>query len=608
VEFRHSLVRSAVHQQASATRRRRGHAAVAAALESAARPEHRARRAWHLAAAVVGTDEATARLLEEFAARSVLVAGFAPAATAYERAAQLSPANADRRRRYLAAADAAQHAGQLERARELLGEAEHLEPPDLASEAAAVEVASRLDLAQGQPKAALDRLVQAANRIAGVEPARATQLLAEAVTASGFIGDTNTALEAARRAVELAAAEPLTAASARLMLGGVHLLRGESQDGLPLIEGSDDTLIPLVESAPQFLPLLASVAFCWSLVDAFARADRVFEVVISQATRLGAAAALPFPLAQQAVNQYRCGDWPCAAATAERALLLARDICREHDVANALIATALVDAGRGRADPCRENAEEAVRVTTRTGVTSAEAQAYYVLGLLDLGVGDSAAAAGQLERSRTLCEDLGLLELAHWQWAPELAEAYARMGRAADAEQVVRRLEWHAARTSRPIVLALARRCRAMVLTDDYEQAFREALDWHDQAERSFERARTQLCFGERLRRSKHRAAARTQLESAWRTFRQLGATPWESRASAELTATGATLTASTDSNTAALLTPQELQVAQIVAAGVSNREAATQLFLSPKTVEYHLSRVYRKLRIDSRDQLADAL
>jgi DNA-binding CsgD family transcriptional regulator len=212
-----------------------------------------------------------------------------------------------------------------------------------------------------------------------------------------------------------------------------------------------------------------------------------------------------------------------------------------------------------------------------------------------------------LERARDLCTELGLLELAHWEWAPELCEAYVRLGRRADAEPIAELLDRHARRTDRAIAWALAAHCRGLLAPDDtFGQLFQTALSWHAQAGRPFDLARTQLCFGERLRRAKQRAKAREQLQAAWKTFSGLGARPWEERCRAEIAASGLRL-APAQQSPAGLLTPQELQVALAVAAGATNREAARRLFIAPKTVEYHLRHIYDKLGT-CRQELADLL
>lgn len=206
-----------------------------------------------------------------------------------------------------------------------------------------------------------------------------------------------------------------------------------------------------------------------------------------------------------------------------------------------------------------------------------------------------------------MCTELGLLELAHWQWAPELCEAYVHLGRHADAGAIADLLDWHAGRTGRPIARALAARCRGLLApAEAFEPEFASALHWHAEAARPFELARTQLCFGQRLRRVRQRAKAREQLQAAWKIFSSLGARPWEQRCRAEIAASGLHL-APARQTPSDRLTPQELQVALAVAAGATNREAASQLFIAPKTVEYHLRHIYDKLGT-SRRELGDRL
>jgi DNA-binding CsgD family transcriptional regulator len=156
--------------------------------------------------------------------------------------------------------------------------------------------------------------------------------------------------------------------------------------------------------------------------------------------------------------------------------------------------------------------------------------------------------------------------------------------------------------------IAAAGRCRGLLAPDaDFERCFTQALAWHARTPTPFERARTQLCFGERLRRTRRRIEAREQLRAALTTFEQLGARPWADRALAELAASGERAKRR-NAAAAEKLTPQELQVALVVARGTTNREAAGALFLSPKTIEFHLGHIYRKLGIRSRSQLTRLL
>jgi DNA-binding CsgD family transcriptional regulator len=186
---------------------------------------------------------------------------------------------------------------------------------------------------------------------------------------------------------------------------------------------------------------------------------------------------------------------------------------------------------------------------------------------------------------------------------PDLVEAYIHVGQRAHAEQALTGLAEQADRTGGLWAQAAAARCRGL-LAEDFVPAFEEALRWHDRTTMPFERARTELCYGERLRRARRREEARPQLRSALQSFERLGAEPWARRARNELRATGQSL-GGRDQQLREELTLQELQVALRVAEGATNREAAAALFISAKTIEAHLSHIYSKLGIRSRTELA---
>jgi DNA-binding CsgD family transcriptional regulator len=191
------------------------------------------------------------------------------------------------------------------------------------------------------------------------------------------------------------------------------------------------------------------------------------------------------------------------------------------------------------------------------------------------------------------------------QSAPDLIEAYVRAGRREDAEAALARLEAESARTGSAWAAATVARCRALLAPDDaVRERFEEALALASALPMPFERARTQLALGERLRRAKQRAQARGPLQEALDAFERLGARPWAERARTELRATGQSSTRRSET-AAEQLTPHELQIALLVAQGMTNREAAAALFLSPKTIEYHLGQIYRKLDVRGRAQLA---
>jgi DNA-binding CsgD family transcriptional regulator len=601
--FRHPLMRSAVVQAAPLERRRQAHRAAALALETSAVAMDQTRRAWHAAAAVNGLSEDAARLLDQAAAHALQVAGHSSASLAWERAAELSPWVADRTRRLLSAAESAYHAGSPHRARRLLAQVEQflLDPE---SRCQAMRLLGLLETWDGRPLDAYHHLMDAASSVADEHPLHAARLLTEATVSAVLVGSMAEALTAATRAHKLAEdRDPLVS---QLTLGGVYVTRGESGLGLPMIN-LDDALINQARGNPNVLPILPNLGFCRILVDQFEEADRLFAAVMEHATQTGAVGFVPLALRMRALVEYRRGSWDVAHASAQEALRLARDTGRVNDFVMALNVAAQVEAGRGQADACRGHFADAAEQAAAVGAHAIEAHARAAAGLLELGLGHPDLAIPPLERARDLCTELGLLELAHWQWAPELCEAYVRLGRRDDAEPIADLLDWHARRTDRAIVWAFSARCRGLLAPDDtFEHLFRTALSRHAQAQRPFERARTQLCFGERLRRAKQRAKARTQLQAAWKTFSGLGARPWEARCRAEIAASGLRLAPARQAP-ADLLTPQELQVALAVAAGATNREAACRLFIAPKTVEYHLRHIYDKLGT-SRGKLRELL
>jgi DNA-binding NarL/FixJ family response regulator len=197
----------------------------------------------------------------------------------------------------------------------------------------------------------------------------------------------------------------------------------------------------------------------------------------------------------------------------------------------------------------------------------------------------------------------GLEEPAIVSWAPDLVEAYVRARRPDDARRVLAMLERQAASSCTAFAGAAAARCRGLVV-DDFEPAFAAALALDDRRPLPFERARTLLALGCRLHRARRRAEARERLREALAGFEALGAAAWAAQAQHELRAAGARRRPARSPG----LTPQEQRVASAVRRGASNREIAAEMFLAPKTIEFHLGQIYRKLGIHSRTQLVAAL
>jgi DNA-binding CsgD family transcriptional regulator len=264
----------------------------------------------------------------------------------------------------------------------------------------------------------------------------------------------------------------------------------------------------------------------------------------------------------------------------------------------------------GQEGPCREHVDEAQACAARAGTRSISTYAQAALGLLELGLSRLENARSELEPLPEVTLSQGLAEPSVVCWQPDWIETNIRIGDLDTAVQALTRFEREAASVNRTWALAAADRCRGLVAADDeFEGHFERAFARYAHTLAPFERARTELCFGERLRRVGERRRAREQLARALHTFRGLRASPWAARAETELAAAGASPARSTHSLSGRgpqeVLTNQELQVALAIADGKSNKEAAAALFLSPKTIEFHLGHIYRKLGIRSRTQLA---
>ena len=463
VTFRHPLVRSAVIRRATPSQRRRAHAYSAAALKGSKRRKDVGTRAWHLAEAVNGVDDDVGQLLEEVGQESVGAAGFTAATVALERAAQLSSDEQVKQRRLVAAAGAAYEAGLSEKSRVLLERANDAAWEDVTVRSRAVEIASRLDLAQGEPVRAFDRLTAEAERTYLDQPVASAYLLFVAIEAAGFMGHTRTALNAAERVNQLVAHDPTLGELARAVLGAVHLLRGESREGLPLVRpwvASALGALSNTESAPDWLPIAGGVAFALLAADEVIEAEQLLTAVISLAGNAGATATLPFALTNRAVIRHRRGDWPTAQADLDRATQLARDTRRSLDLGNCMTVQALMDAAAGRGADLRFHLGEALDILQKGHVASTEAQCFHMEALYHLGEGAPESAIPLLERMKKICLDLELNEQSHWPWASDLVEAQVRVGATRQAVAELTHLEKYVSRTGRPIMQALLARLK----------------------------------------------------------------------------------------------------------------------------------------------------
>jgi DNA-binding CsgD family transcriptional regulator len=600
VEFRHPLARSAIYADAPPDQRRDAHRALAAAL-----PDRDVdRRAWHLAAAAMGTDDAAAAALEQAGARARDRSAYATAAAAFERAGRLT-ADPERRAGLLwHAADAGWLAGRADRAVALLDEArQSTADPECRTEID--QLAGHIATRRGPVMRGHAILTAAAERAA---PERAAAMLCEAASACLYAGNPTEMLAAAERAQ----AKLPEAASMRgrfltaTALGMARIFGGDAAAGAEAIREA----IGLAEHSaelrddPQLLPWLA-VAPIFLRDSGVGRS--LLDHALTTARARAAVGALPFVLNLIARDQATTDHWSVAEATYREAIDLARESAQHTELVFGLAGLAWLQARRGQDRECRENAAEALMHCRQLGTRLHEVWTTAALGELELGLGNAAVAAEQFEHQSRLLAELGITDV-DLSPAAELVDTYTRLGRRDGAEQTAAQLTVAANAKRQSWSLARALRCNGLLADEgDLVLCFEQALLHHAQTPDAFEAARTRLAYGERLRRARQRVLAREQLQAAMDTFERLGATPWAERARAELAATGATMRRR-DASTVDDLTPQELQISMLLCGGKTTRETAAALFLSPKTVEYHLRHVYQKLNINSRDQLAQTL
>ncbi len=600
LHFAHPLVRASVYHDASPSSRREAHRALAGALLE--EPGATARRAWHLAAATVGQDESVASAMEDAALDARLRGAHDVAARTLERAAGLSPAPDQRTGRLVSAANEYQLAGQSDRSLALLQEARESvsDPP---SRAELDHLRGRVLMTRGPLSSAHAILADAAHAIEGSNATKAAAMLSDASLACFIAGRAGIAEALSRQAFVLTGErDDQPGEVVHLLFTGMLVLSGNWREAPGHIERERQRIIEL-QAAGQWQPLvLAGIWLMWAEENALVQA--VLDGAIEEARRLSAPGLLPLPLAQRSELALRTGEWTQAYANSSEAVRLAQDTGQIVILSYALACLAWTLAGLGRDAECRAVAKAAVDAAAEVGSESALTRVEAALGLLELGAGRAADAVRHLRHAQDLAERHGIGEPTVVPFAADLVEALLRSGHAQEAEEVLGQLEDRARDSSRSWTKAVASRSRGLLAPEGaYEAHFNEALDLHDRQPARFERARTNLAYGERLRRSGLRVRGRAQLRVALEEFERIGAASWATRARAELRATGEL---GTPRRAAGIqqLTSQELQVALAVAGGSTNREVAAALFLSPKTIEFHLGHVYSKLDIRSRTQL----
>jgi DNA-binding CsgD family transcriptional regulator len=607
IRVRHPLVRSAVYQAAAPGRKRGAHQALAAVYEQRRTRGSAERRAFHLAAATPGPDEDVAGQLSDAATQAAARQSHVTALALFEHAARLSPVGPARTQRLLDAALTSQAAGMVGAAVPLL-ELALAETDDRYSITTARHLQCRIQMWCGQPVEGRDELLALADRTEVAEPTWSAVMRCQAAMASFYLGDQRLAVDMARRAAHLVRELPAETRLPMVLVKAFTLaFNGESAPARDLLAWCEEHLAKYDPLSNDQLLVIAANAY--ASVEDHASARRWLESAVRMARSAGAIGLLPFQLSWLASACWRDGDWTAGLAHAHAAVSLTEETGWLTELPNALIVLATFEATLGNPAGCQEHTARAVELAAPTGARIYEARAARALGLLELGEGRPGLAAEHLSVFAEFAYAHGLGNPVLLSWAGDLVEAHVRAGEPHRAQRAFDVLVHEAETTGRPTECAVAARCRGLLYADDEQgyRAFTEALQWHERARQPFEQARSQLCFGEFLRRRRHPTDARKVLTTALGTFTRLGARSWAQRTEAELRATGLASRPRRERSTTRL-TPQELQVALVVADGATNVEAAAQLFLSAKTIEFHLSNVYRKLGIRSRAQLVKTI
>lgn len=605
IQFTHPLLAAVLYLEVSSEQRRRLHrrlAGVVADLEERAR---------HLALGADGPDARIAVVLDE-AARQAHARG-APdtAANLCEQACRLTPVGeADKaRRRTVEAADHHFRAGNISQARALLEELVDLLPLGAARAAALLRLGVVHYHQDSWPIA--EGLFRQALLEGGQDPALRAEAERELAFARQVAGDIHGAAQHARAAVEAAelTGAPLLVADslARRAVFDFYLGRGLHAE---LLERAATLAASVRPESVGRGPMLDACVLWGAMLkwsDDFAGARAKLDERYRRAAETGDESSLPFVLYQLSELLCWAGEWDRARKHAEDACRIALESEQVAVLPAALYAKSLVDTHLGRVDTARADAEEALALAERTHNLPVALMARSVLGLIELSLGD-------FERTHMhlgpVAEAMAAMEVAEpgvVRFSADDIEALIALGDLEKATAGVEQLEQRGESLDRPWPLATGARCRGLLQAargdlGAADRALQRALMEHERLPMPFELARTLLVHGTIRRRARQKRAARESLQRALEIFEQLGSPLWADKTRAELRRIGLRPPAPSG------LTPSEERVAELVAAGHTNREVADALFISIKTVDSNLSRIYRKLGVRSRTELARKL
>ena len=595
VRFRHPLVRSAAYRSASLQTRQELHGALAEATDPAVDPD---RRAWHRAQAAPGPDEEVAAELEHCAGRAQRRGGLAAAAAFLERSAGLTLDPARRAQRALAAAQAKHRAGAPDAALGLLAVA-RAGPLDELQRARADLLRAQIAFASSHGRDAAPLMLSAAKQLEALDVGLARQTYLEAFTAALFVGRLSPAVGDVARAARMAPVPLAPPRAPDLLLDGLALLVTEGYTaGTPALRRA------LLAFRSQDISVEEGLSWLW-LAERAAMAvwdDETWHILASRHVKLardaGALSELPLAVRSRILLHSHTGELEQGAALIAEAQVVAEATGSQL----APYGATGVAAWRGReAEATELIAANMEGVTSRgegRGITS-----QYSAALLHNGLGhyDKALAAAEL-----VCEydDIGVLG---WELT-ELVEAAVRSGQPARAAEALQRLSETTRASGTDWALGTEARSRALLSEGETaENCYREAIERLGRTRMRPAMARAHLVYGEWLRRENRRRDARAELRTAHGLFTTMGIEAFAERARRELLATGDTVRKRTV-ETASDLTAQEAHIARLAVDGHTNVEIGAQLFLSTRTVEWHLGKVYTKLGVGSRRELRRAL
>ncbi|MDN3028537.1 LuxR family transcriptional regulator [Streptomyces sp. S.PB5] len=599
VAFRHPLIRSAVVAESTSADRRRVHRALASALM-----DDTERRAWHLGEAAVEPDEEVAALLEAAAHRVLARGDYQAVVTLLCRAADLSP-SADGRARRLAEAAYVGAEGMAE----TKGAAELLDGVRQAGRQVHVSLnyvsAATLLLldTDGHIDTAHQLLVGAIEAHPNPADAHDASLVNALWTLAlvCFVSGRAELWSAFRAALARLAPEPPAVLS--LVTG----MFGDPVRDAPALLPRLDAALATVHSANDPATVQNLAAAAW-YVDRLADVREPLWRLIRAGRAGGPGRRRLVALMDVCVDDFHRGEWAEAAELAAEGLGLCEEPGARFFAWYFRYHQALLAAVQGRSETSRALAEQMTGWAGSRGVGTAVTYARHALVLAALGEGDFEAAY----HHATAISPAGTLAayVPHSLWvALDLVEAAVRTGRSAEAEEHVRVLRETGIADLSPRLAILEAGCTAVVAPDDAApKLFEQALSLPMADAWPFDTARIRLLHGERLRRSRAATEARTQLRAALTAFEKLGATPWAARAERELRAAGQATRSAGHGDAVTALTPQELEIARLAASGMTNKEIAERLYVSPRTVSSHLYQIFPKLGITKRAALRDAI